>query len=70
MALYGVADGAEDDAFLGEVLLEGGLHRHGVHNGVDGDTAQCEALFEWYAELVKRFHQLGVYLLLLVGLLC
>ena len=40
MVLYGIADGAEYHALLGEVLLEGGLHGHGVHDGVHRHTAQ------------------------------
>ena len=34
---YGFAEGAEDDALLGEGLAEGRLHRYGVHDRVDGN---------------------------------
>ena len=70
MVLYGVAYRAEDDAFLGEVLREGGLHAHGVHDGVYRHAAECESFFERYSELVECLHQLGIYLLILVLLLC
>ena len=69
MVLYGVAYRAEDDAFLGKVLREGGLHADGVHDGVYRHAAQRKAFFERYAELVECLHQLGVYLLILVLLL-
>ena len=68
MLLDGFADAAEDDSLLAELLLEGGLHRHGVHDGVDGGAAEREPLFEGYAELVEGLLELGVYLVVL-GLL-
>ena len=62
--LYGIAYGTEYYSLLGELLLERGLHRHRVHDGIHCHAAQGQTLLEWYAELVKRLHQLGVYVLL------
>ena len=70
MVLYGVADGAENYSFLCEFLLEGGLHRHRVHNGIHRHAAERQSFFERYAELVECLHELRVYLLLLILLLC
>ena len=69
MVLYGVAYRAEDDALLRELLLESGLHRHRVHDGIHRHTAERKAFLERDAELVERLHQLRVYLLLAVVLL-
>ena len=61
--LHRLADGAEDDALLGQFLLEGGLHRHGVHDGIDGRPAQGQTLLQGYAKLVEHLLQLRVHLL-------
>ena len=66
--LDGVTYRGEDHSLLGELLLERGLHRHRVHDGVHGGAAKRQTLLERYAELVECLHQLGVYLLVL-GLL-
>ena len=47
MLLDGFADGAEDDAFLAQLLLEGRLHTNRVHDGVHSRiAAQRQALFQ------------------------
>ena len=38
VVFHRLADGAEDDAQFGQLLLEGGFHRYAVHDGVDGDA--------------------------------
>ena len=58
--LDGLADGHEDDTLLLQLLLECCLDRHGVHDGVDSDTAQREPLLKRDAQLVKCLHQLRV----------
>ena len=65
MFLDGLADAAEDYALLTQLLLECGLHRHRVHDGIDSGATQCEPFLKWYAELVERFLQFRVYLLVL-----
>ena len=61
MLLHRLADAAEDNPLFGEHLLEGGLHRHRVHDGIHCRvSAQGESLFEWYAGLVEGLRQLGV----------
>ena len=63
MLFDGLADRAEDDAFLAQLLLEGGLHRHRVHDGVDGGVAtQRQTLLQGNAQLVEGLLQFGVYL--------
>ena len=70
VVLHCVAYRAEYDALLGQLLLEGGLHRHRVHYGVDRRSAQRQPLFQRNAQLVEGLHQFGVNLLLLrLGLL-
>ena len=69
MLLHRLADTAEDDALLTEFLLEGSLHRHRVHDGIYGGTAQCQALLQRNTELIECLLQLWVYLLVL-WLLC
>ena len=68
--LYGLSDGHEDDALLLESLLVCCLDGDGVHDGIDGDTAQCQTLLKGYAEFVERLLQFGVYLFRSVLLLC
>ena len=60
---YGLADGAEDDALLRQLLLECRLHRHRIHDGVHGCARESESLFERYAQFVKSLHQFWVNLL-------
>ena len=62
MLLHGLADRAEDDALLGQFFLEGGLHRHRVHDGVDGCAAQGKPFLQGYSQLVEGLLHLGVYL--------
>ena len=45
MFFHGFSDTHEDNAHFTELLLEGGLHRHGVHDGIYGHTTQCQTLF-------------------------
>ena len=51
---------AEDDAFLGQCLLEGGLHRNGVHHGIDRHARKGHLLLERNAQLVERAPQFGI----------
>ena len=39
-----LGDRTEDDAHPGEGLLESGLHRNGIHDGVDGDARERHLL--------------------------
>ena len=67
---YRLTDGAEDDTLLKQRLLESGLHRHRVHHGIYRHaSAQCQTLFERYAQLVKGLHHLRVYLVEALGAL-
>ena len=63
---------AEDDALLGKRLLESGLHRDGVHHGIDRHARQRHLLLERNAQLVERALEFGVDLVhraeLLAGL--
>ena len=45
MVLHRLGDATEDNAFLLEFLLEGGLDRHAVHDGIHRHASQCHALF-------------------------
>ena len=55
-----LGDRTEDDPLFGQRLLEGGLHRHGVHHGIDRDARQGHLLFERNAQFVERAFQLGI----------
>ena len=57
---HGLGHRAEDDAPLGERLLEGGLHRDGVHHGVDGYAGQRHLLLEGNAQAVEGPLEFGV----------
>ena len=69
MFLDGLADRAEDDSFLCQLLLEGCLYRHGVHDGINCRAAQCEPLLQRNPQLVEGLCQLRIHLLVL-GFLC
>ena len=58
---YSLGDRAEDDAFFGESVAEGGFDGDGVHDCVHRHVA-CEscALFEGNAKFVEGLHDLGV----------
>ena len=56
----GFADAAEDDAMLGELLLEAGEDRDGVENGVDGHVGQHLLLLQRDAELFVGRQDFGV----------
>ena len=60
----GLADRAEDDALLAELLAERRLDAHRVHHGIDGCSGQCHALLQRDAQLVEGLHQLRVDFLL------
>ena len=53
MLLHCLADTAEDDALLTEFLLEGSLHRHRVHDGIYGGTAQSQTLLQRNTEFIE-----------------
>ena len=53
-------DRTEDDSLLGERLLESGLDRHGVHDGIDGHARQLHLLLQGDAQLVERAFEFGV----------
>ena len=53
-------DRTEDDSLLGERLLESGLDRHGVHDGIDGHARQLHLLLQRDAQLVERAFEFGV----------
>ena len=53
-------DRAEDDALLGQRLAESGLHRDGVHHGIDCNACQCHLLLERNAQFVERALELGI----------
>ena len=65
MLFHCLADTAEDDTFLTEFLLEGSLHRHRVHDGIYGGTAQSQTLLQRNTELVECLLQLRINLLVL-----
>ena len=52
--LHRLAEGGEDDALLGQYLLEGGLDRYAVHDRIDGHAAEDLLLVERDAQLVER----------------
>ena len=60
MVLHRLADGAENDAFLGELFLESRLHRHGIHHSIHSRATQGKTLFERNAQFVESLHQFGV----------
>ena len=60
MVLDGLGERAEDDAGLGELLLEGRGHRHRVDDGVHGHPAETLLLGERDPELVEHRPQFGV----------
>ena len=65
MLLNSLADGTENDPLLTQLLLERGLHRNGVHDGIDsGIAAEGQTLLQGDAQLVERLLQFGVYALL------
>ena len=60
--LDGVTDTTEDDALLAQLLLEGCLHAHRVHDGIHGGVAaQRQPLLQGDAQLVESLYELGVY---------
>ena len=65
MLLDSLADTTKDNALLTELVLESSLHRYGVHDGIHGSAAQCQALLQRNAQLVEGLLQLRVYLLVL-----
>ena len=72
MIAQGLGDRTEDDAHRSEGLLERGLDRNGVHDGVDRHACEGHLLLEGNAELIERALELGIDLVhrsqLLLGL--
>ena len=50
----------ENDALLGQHLLEGGLDRHRVHHGIDRHARQRHLLFEGNAQFVEGPFEFGI----------
>ncbi len=65
MLFHRLAKGREYHTLLGQLLLEGGLHRNGVHHGIHCRAAQGKTLFQGNAQLIESLFQLGVDLLVL-----
>mmetsp|Transcript_130136 Transcript_130136/g.278077 ORF Transcript_130136/g.278077 Transcript_130136/m.278077 type:complete len:218 (+) Transcript_130136:1050-1703(+) len=70
MILDRLIDGAEDDARLQELLLEGGSEALAVENNIDGHVRQSLLLGQRDTELFKGTQQLGVDLVQTLLLLC
>ena len=71
MLLDSFADGTENDAFLAQFLLEGGLHRDRIHDSVNRCiSAQGQAFLQRNAQLVESLLQLGINLSVTGWLLC
>ena len=60
MVLHRLGERTEDDADLGQLLLEGRGHRHRVDDGVDRHTAEPLLLGQGDTELVEHGPNLGV----------
>ena len=60
--MHGFGEAAEDHARLGQLLLEGGAHRHGVEHRIDRNTCQARSFVQWHAKLFVGFQQLRVHL--------
>ena len=69
IVLHRLADGAEDDAQLGQSLAIGRLDAHAVHHGVHSHTAQSQLFLQRDAQLVECLLQFRVNLLFLASLL-
>ena len=63
MLFHCLAERHEDDAVLRQRLLESGLHRGGVHHGVDGHSGEFFLLVERDAEFVEGRQKLRVDLI-------
>src|SRR5713101_1225919 len=63
MVLHRLGERAEDDACLGQLLLEGGGHRDAVEDGVHRDAGEHLLLLQRNAELAEGLEQLGIDLL-------
>ena len=66
--LDGIADRAKQYTHLCQFFLEGGFHRHRVHDSIYRHPAQRQSLFQRDAQFVERLHQLGIYLFLVAAL--
>src|SRR4029453_7147095 len=62
MVLYRLGERAEDDAELGQLLLERGGHGDTVEYRVDGYPGQTLALGQGDSELLEGLEELGVHL--------
>ncbi len=60
MLLERLGDRAEDDPLRGQRLAEGGLHRDGVHHGVDRHSRQRHLLLERNAQAVEGAFEFGI----------
>ena len=63
MIAHGIGEGAEDDARLAELVLEGGRHRHAVEYRIHRDAREAGALVQRNAELLVGREQLRVHLI-------
>ena len=61
--LYCLGNATEDDSLLLKFLLEGGLYRYAIHNGINRHTCQSHALFQRDTQFVEGLHQFRIYLL-------
>ena len=59
--LHGLADGAEDDTLLLQLLAEGSLNAHRVHHSIHRRSSQRHTFLQGDAQLIEGLHQLGVY---------
>ena len=60
MLLHGVAERAEDDADLGEFVLEGGRYRDRVEYGINGNAGEHLLLLQRNAKFVIRRQDLRI----------
>ena len=60
MVLDGLAEGAENNALFGEILLKRRLHRDTIHHRIDRHAAEDLLLLEGDAELVESLEELGI----------
>ena len=61
MVLDGLADGAEDDALLGQIFRIHGLYRHRVHDGVHRHLGQFFLFVQLDAQLLEGLQQFGIH---------
>eukprot|EP00983_Pelagomonas_calceolata_P085773 1156625-Pelagomonas_calceolata.AAC.8 len=59
VCVHSLADGAEDDPMLRQVLPEGGGDGHRVKHGIHSHVGHALLLVQWDAQLLKGAQQLG-----------